>query len=53
MALATERDQAEMESRNATKLDIERRLAEVVAEEARYVTTNEMARLMEDRNDSN
>ena len=53
MAPAAERDQAEVESRNATRLDIECRLAEVVAEDARCVTTNEMARLMEDRNDPN
>lgn len=53
MAPATERDQAEVESRNAARLDVERRLAEVVAEDARYVTTCEMARLMEDRNDPN
>ena len=53
MAPATERDQAEVESRNATRLDIERRLAEIVAEDARDVTTDKTARLMVERNDPN
>ena len=51
MAPATERDQAEVESRNATRLDIERRLAEILAEDARDVTTDKTARLMVERND--
>ena len=53
MAPATERDRAEVESRNATRLDIERRLAEIVAEDARDVTTDKTARLMVERNDPN
>ena len=52
-APATERDRAEVESRNATRLDIERRLAEIVAEDARDVTTDKTARLMVERNDPN